>query len=540
MGATCSRSGPSAHSVRTMVCSSRRARFASISCPQNARSSAARPSARAPGAGRAARATRVRAAGRSAPRRGSSEWSSSSASSQRSRSADAAESARIVTEPPGDCHARAVSTRPSTASDLREQSVAERARRVARGSRRECERVRASRRDRELEAHRSARACCGVARSPSSAARSSTSSASASLADRAEHVAPGAARVRGGAPAAFALEDAHRFAIRIVRRPDLALEREPVGEGCERVAAVGRLPVDRERLARERDGRARGLRRVRRSSTGGSASRRDRPWAGLTPEEPVGDGRDARSRAPNRGARGDRGARTCARARLSASSVVSSSAIALRTFVRARLRRVLPAPRGARSTSTAERACTDRRCHAFAAMRRAHDFLRARDLADVGECVAQQHRVPRFGGGDALATRRGTARTARRPGSAGRQRRSARRAVAYTSTRSAGWNGLVLERGLQELDRAGVVVRPSRTAASATRARKRGVPSAAASASARTSSQRALGPVRRRRAGRPARDPRVAARGRRSGRAPSRSRGSRPRRRASPRASGAP
>ena len=116
VGETWSRSSAGMHSARTIVCSSRRARFASMSWPQNARSSACATfgtrTGRSPRSSRDARPSN----GSSRTRRRKSEWSSSSASSQRMRSAAAAEPARIVTVPSDDCHARASSARPSTAS----------------------------------------------------------------------------------------------------------------------------------------------------------------------------------------------------------------------------------------------------------------------------------------------------------------------------------------------------------------------------------------------------------------------------------------
>ena len=178
VGATCRRSGPWAQIARTIVCSRRRARLASISWPQNARSIAC---ATVPTRiGRSPRRTREAgpSIGSSRTDRRKSEWSSSSARIQRSRSTTVDDPAVIVTVPSVDCHARSELRPPIDREHSCEEAVSERARCVARQACRERERVRAAGSNREFDRQRSERMPSGVARMPSSAARSSTSSAS--------------------------------------------------------------------------------------------------------------------------------------------------------------------------------------------------------------------------------------------------------------------------------------------------------------------------------------------------------------------------
>ena len=221
-----------------IVCSSRRARFASISCPQNARSSAcatvATRTGRRPRSARDARRASGRRERRAGSRSGRRRARGSSAAARRRIGL----AARIVTVPSGDCHARAS----SGAVDREhggEEPVAERPRRVAREPCGQCERVRPAWLDREFDRQRSARAPSGVARMPSSAARSSTSSAWS------PRPPGGACGPRRGtplrrAPPALLLEDAHRFGVRVVGDRGVADRREPVCERGERNAAVGR------------------------------------------------------------------------------------------------------------------------------------------------------------------------------------------------------------------------------------------------------------------------------------------------------------
>jgi hypothetical protein len=103
-------------SVLMIVCSSRRARFASISWPQYARSSACATVATR--TGRRPRSARDAGPSIESSRtlRRKPEWSSSSARSQRSFTAPPGDPARIDTVPSGDCHARASSAAPSTST----------------------------------------------------------------------------------------------------------------------------------------------------------------------------------------------------------------------------------------------------------------------------------------------------------------------------------------------------------------------------------------------------------------------------------------
>ena len=219
---------------------------------------------------------------------------------------------------------------------LREQPVAERARRVARRACRECERVRAARCDRELEASTlervsaASRACRGRRRGRARRAPRPRVRCSRSMLPQARQAFV-AAR--------------HRPAALEQRRPPRGTRRRR--RRCRR-AARGRRRARRARgrdrafdATRRRAPRGRARRRRRRRSR--SAAIRERRILISTRSWLAGDAEELLRLvevARRRGCASPRSsvifaASTCARARLSVSSVVSSSAIALRMFVSA-------------------------------------------------------------------------------------------------------------------------------------------------------------------------------------------------------------
>src|SRR5581483_5920854 len=218
---------------------------------------------------------------------------------------------------------------------LREQAVAKRARRVARQTGGECERVRAARRDRELEAHRSAFACCGAARMPSSAARSRASIASASrpmLRSRLPKARPvfAAACQRFSASrmstASMYAALASSFSPLSVRASASAARANPRSTGDDSIARASRANAAAASASRRMPAmRDRWIVTSMRSPVAGATPR------SFSARSRCVDASSAFSRSMRR-----REARTCARPRLSASSVVSSSAIALRMFESAR------------------------------------------------------------------------------------------------------------------------------------------------------------------------------------------------------------
>ena len=178
VGATCRRSGPSAQIVRMIVCSSRRARLASISWPQNARSIAC--------------ATVATRSGRS-PRRAREARPEHRVVTHRAQEVgmvvverkdpaqtvdDSRRTGRDRHGPVGRLPCTRKLRHPIDREHGREDAVSERACGIARQACRERERVWPAGSDREFDRQRSERMPSGIARMPNSAARSSTSSAS--------------------------------------------------------------------------------------------------------------------------------------------------------------------------------------------------------------------------------------------------------------------------------------------------------------------------------------------------------------------------